>query len=86
LSTVITAANTHDVTVAIDTVDSIVIKRPSSSKPKYNHKKQNLYLDKQTIPKKESNKVSKGDTYHTYDIEERKRRNSIVDIQQEDRL
>ena len=47
LSAVITSANTHDVTVAIDTVDSIVIKRPSSlSKPKYNQKKQNLCLDK----------------------------------------
>jgi hypothetical protein len=35
LSAVITSANTHDVTVAIDTVDSTVIKRPSSlSKPK----------------------------------------------------
>ena len=45
LSTVITSANTHDVTVAFDTVDSIVIKRPSS-KRKYNHKKQNLCLDK----------------------------------------
>ena len=45
LSAVITSANTHDVTVVIDTVDSIVIKRPSS-KPKYNHKKQNLCLDK----------------------------------------
>ena len=31
LSTVITSANTHDVTVAIDTVDSMVIKRPSST-------------------------------------------------------
>ena len=30
LYTVITSANTHDVTVAIDTVDSIIIKRPSS--------------------------------------------------------
>ena len=30
LSTVITSANTHDVTTAIETVDSIVIKRPSS--------------------------------------------------------
>ena len=30
-STVITSANTHDVTIAIDTVDSIIIKRPSSS-------------------------------------------------------
>jgi transposase len=52
LSVVITSANTHDVTVAIDTVDNIVIKRPSSSsssspKPKYNQKKkQNLCLDK----------------------------------------
>ena len=47
-SAVITSANTHDVTVAIDTVDSIVIKRPSSSlsKPKHNQKKQNLCLDK----------------------------------------
>src|SRR5680860_1062748 len=44
LSAIITSANTHDVTVAIDTVDSIVIKRPSS---KLNdRKKQNLCLDK----------------------------------------
>ena len=48
LSTFITSANTHnDVTVAIDTVNSIVIKRPSSSpKVKHNQKKQNLCLDK----------------------------------------
>ena len=44
LSAIITSANTHDVTVAIDTVDSIVIKRPSS-KPKHKQK-QNLCLDK----------------------------------------
>jgi putative transposase len=31
LSTFITSANTHDVTVATNTVDNIVIKRPSSS-------------------------------------------------------
>jgi hypothetical protein len=31
LSTIITSANTHDVTVAIDTVDSMIIKRQSSS-------------------------------------------------------
>ena len=44
LSVIITSANTHDVTVAIETVDSMVIKRPSS---KLKHKqKQNLYLDK----------------------------------------
>ena len=46
----ITSANTHDVTVAIDTVDSIVIKRQtsSSSSTTYRNKKmkQNLCLDK----------------------------------------
>ncbi len=52
ISAIITSANTHDVTVAIDTVDSIVIKRPSSkSITKYRNKnkkkkKQNLCLDK----------------------------------------
>ena len=44
LSAVITSANTHDVTVAIDTVDSTVIKRPSSQLN--DRKKQNLCLDK----------------------------------------
>ena len=44
LSTIITSANTHDVTVAIETVDSMVIKRPSS-KLKYKQK-QNLCVDK----------------------------------------
>ena len=46
MSVVITSANTHDVTVAIDIVDSMVIKRSSSSKPKHNQKKENLCLDK----------------------------------------
>jgi Transposase DDE domain len=50
LSTIITSANTHDVTVAIDTVDNMVIKRQSSSLPtttvRNNKKKQNLCLDK----------------------------------------
>ncbi|HET7643388.1 MAG TPA: transposase [Nitrososphaeraceae archaeon] len=46
LSTFITSANTHDVTVATNTIDNIVIKRPSSSKLKHNQKKQNLCLDK----------------------------------------
>src|SRR5215216_3076906 len=54
LSVIITSANTHDVTVAIDTVDSIVIKRPSSSlstttittTTTNRNKKQNLFLDK----------------------------------------
>jgi putative transposase len=43
LSTFITSANIHDVTVATNTIDNIVVKRPSSSKSKY---KQNLCLDK----------------------------------------
>ncbi|MDR4511077.1 MAG: IS5 family transposase [Nitrososphaeraceae archaeon] len=43
LSTFITSANTHDVTVAINTIDNIIIKRPLPSK--YKHK-QNLCLDK----------------------------------------
>ena len=46
LSTFITSANTHDVTVATNTIDNIVIKRPSSSssssKLKHNQKKQNM--------------------------------------------
>ena len=36
-------ANTHDMKAAINTLDNIVVKRPSSKK--YNEK-QNLYLDK----------------------------------------
>jgi putative transposase len=53
LSTVITSANTHDVTVAIDTVDSIVIKRQSSSTTTDRNKKKNrIYvLTKHIIPK-----------------------------------
>jgi transposase len=43
LSVVITAANTHDMKAAINTLDNIVIKRPSSKMFK---KKQNLCLDK----------------------------------------
>src|SRR5919112_2629833 len=48
LSTFITSANTHDATVAIDTVDSMVIKRRQSYKliDRNKRKKQNLCLDK----------------------------------------
>src|SRR3954471_24944270 len=45
LSVIITSANTHDVTVAIDIFDSMVIKRQSLSKLKHKQK-QNLCLDK----------------------------------------
>jgi IS5 family transposase len=43
LSVVITAANTHDMKAAINTLDNIVIKRPPSKKYK---EKQNLCRDK----------------------------------------
>ena len=43
LSVVITAANTHDMKAAINTLDNIVVKRRPSKKYK---EKQNLYLDK----------------------------------------
>ncbi|HJT84073.1 MAG TPA: transposase [Nitrososphaeraceae archaeon] len=48
LSTFITSANTHHVTVATNTIDNIVIKRPASSSSIliHNQKKQNLCLDK----------------------------------------
>jgi putative transposase len=65
LSTFIISANTHDVTVAIDTIDSIVIKRPSSSKLMYNQKKQNLCLDKAYHSKEVEQESVKRDTYHT---------------------
>ena len=53
LSTVITSANTHDATVAIDTVDSMVIKRISSStKPKHKKRNKIYVLIKHIIPKK----------------------------------
>ena len=61
LSAVITSANTHDITVAIDTVDSIVIKRPSSSTSTTNRnkKKQNLCLDKAYHSKEVEQEITK---------------------------
>jgi putative transposase len=46
LSTFVTSANTHDVTVAIKTIDNIVMKRPTSKSKCNKQKKQNLCLDK----------------------------------------
>src|SRR5215216_787100 len=65
LSTVITSANTHDVTVAIDTVDSIVIKRQSSSSSSSStdrnkkKKKHNLCLDKAYYSKEVEREIIK---------------------------
>ena len=96
LSTVITSANTHDVTTAIETVDSIVIKRPSSKsttkyrnndndKNKNKNKNKNLCLDKAYHSQEIEQEITKrGYTFHTYDIEEKKKRNTTIDIPQED--
>ncbi len=61
LSTVITSANTHDVTtVATNTIDNIVIKRSSSiTKYRNKKKKQNLYLDSVYHSKEKEQEVIK---------------------------
>ncbi|MDR4510389.1 MAG: IS5 family transposase [Nitrososphaeraceae archaeon] len=63
LSTFITSANTHDVTVATKTMDNIVLQRPStSSTSKYN---QNLCLDKAYQSKEvEQEIIKRGYTPH----------------------
>ncbi len=74
LSTMITSANTHDVTVAIDTVDSIIIERQSSSSSTDRNKKQNLCLDKAHHSKDvEQEIIKRGYILHIYDTEEKKR-------------
>ena len=92
LSTIITSANTHDITIATDTdtdtVDSIVIKRQlsSSSKSKHNQKKkQNLCLDKAYHSKEIEQEIVKGRYNHIYFTKE-KRRNGTRNIQQGDGL
>ena len=67
LSTVITSANTHDVTTAIEIVDSIVIKRPSSkSATKYRNNNDN---DKNKNKKKNQN-LCLDKAYHSKDVEQ----------------
>src|SRR5215208_6877792 len=74
LSIVITSANTHDVTVAINTVDNMVIKRQSSSTDRNKKKKQNLCLDKAYHSKDVEQEIIKRGTYHIYDTEEKKKK------------
>jgi transposase len=58
LSVIITAANTHDMKAALNTLDNIVVQRPSSKKYK---EKQNLYLDKgYDFPEIENGVIKKG--------------------------
>ena len=84
LSVIITSANTHDVTVAIETVDSMVIKTPSS-KPKHKQK-QNLCIGKAYHSKEiEQEIVKRENIFHIYDTEEKKEY-FIENIQQEDGL
>ena len=55
LSTFITSANTHDVTVATNTIDNIVIKRPSNDHhhhTKNPNRNRSYVLTKHIIPKK----------------------------------
>ena len=78
LSTFITSANTHDVTVATNTIDNIIIKRPtsssSSSKQRCKKQKQNLCLDKAYHSKElEQELVKRGYTPHI-----RHRREKII--------
>ncbi|HEX5187053.1 MAG TPA: transposase [Nitrososphaeraceae archaeon] len=77
LSIIITSANIHDVIVAIDTVDSMIIQRSSSSsKSKHNKKKQNLCLDKAYHFKEVEEIIKRGYISHIrHRREEEKKRN-----------
>lgn len=66
LPTVITSAKIHDITVAIDTVDSIIINRPSSkSTTKYRN---NNYKNKN---KKKNQNLCLDKAYHSEEIEQK---------------
>jgi transposase len=69
LSTVITSANTHDVTVAIDTVDSIVIKRPLSTSSITKYRNNNNNNDKNKNKKKNQN-LCLDKAYNSQEIEQ----------------
>jgi acetone carboxylase gamma subunit len=67
---------------AINTLDNIVIKRPSSKMFK---KKQNLCLDKGYDFQETKDDVSRKDTYHTFDIEENNlQQNAVIIILREE--
>jgi IS5 family transposase len=70
LSTIITSANTHDVQVATDTVDNLVIKRSLLQPPKdmqnIKKKKQNLCLDKAYHSKKRRTRNFQERIHSTY--------------------
>src|SRR5215216_5899259 len=71
LSTFITSANTHDASVAINTVDSMVIKRRQSYKliDRNKRKKQNLCLDKAYHSKEVEKQFKKKHTARRWVVE-----------------
>ena len=72
LTAIITSANTHDVTTAIDTVDSIVIKRQLSSST-YQRKRNRIYaLIKHIIQRSRTRNCQKG-IHITYTTQKRER-------------
>ena len=72
--------------LAIETVDSMVIKRPSSSKPKHKQK-QNLCVDKAYHFQRNRTRNCEERIYsHIYDTEEKRKEYFIENIQQEDGL
>ena len=76
LSTFITSANTHDVTVATNTIDNVVIKRPSSKSPRHSKQKQNLCLDKAYHSKEvEQEIIKRGYNPHIRHRREEKKQN-----------
>ena len=65
LSVVITAANTHDMKAATETLDCIVTKRPHPKKKKQQQQQQNLCLDKgYNYPEIEHEVVKRGYVPH----------------------
>jgi IS5 family transposase len=65
LSVMITAANTHDMKAATETLDCIVTKRPHPKKKKQQQQQQNLCLDKgYNYPEIEQEVVKRGYVPH----------------------
>jgi hypothetical protein len=65
LSVVITAANTHDMKAAVNTLDNIVIKRPSC---KCVIRNRTSVLTKDMTFRRFTMKLSRKDTTHIFDI------------------
>ena len=87
LSTFITYLDNDDVTVATNTIDNIVIKRPSSSKStKCRKQKQNLCLDKAYHSKEVEQEILKRGYIPHIRHRRRKKNYFIKSILQEDGL